>query len=71
MKNTLKIGRTLPLDVKPRHAVGQNPLLAFYHRFTDWQRRRRNRLILSALSDDQLKDIGLSRSEVAYRDEKK
>ncbi|HEY0207874.1 DUF1127 domain-containing protein [Acerihabitans sp.] len=63
MKNTLKTGQTLPLNLEPCYSAGQNPLIALYRRIANWRQRRRNRLILSALSDDQLKDIGLSRSE--------
>ncbi|NDL64488.1 DUF1127 domain-containing protein [Acerihabitans arboris] len=72
MKNTLKTCQTLPLTFEPGRAIaGQNPLAALYGRFKSWHLRRRNRLILSALSDDQLKDIGLSRSEVELYDKKK
>lgn len=70
MKNMLKTGQTLPLNLEPCHSAGQHPLIALYRRLANWRQRRRDRLILSALSDDQLKDIGLSRSEAGQFSDK-
>ena len=42
------------------------PLLlirVLWHSFKNWQLRRETRIILSRLSDTQLKDIGISRDE--------
>ena len=42
------------------------PLLlirVLWHSFKNWQLRRETRIILSRLSDKQLKDIGISRDE--------
>ncbi|WP_342363212.1 DUF1127 domain-containing protein [Terrarubrum flagellatum] len=38
--------------------------------FELWRRRRRSRLVLLELSDAQLRDIGLSRSEIDWKIER-
>lgn len=71
MKDPLKTCQTLPLDFESKYtAAGENPFFALCRRIKRWHQRRRNRLILSALSDDQLKDIGLSRGELEPFDDK-
>lgn len=44
--------------------------VSLYHlvvRIADWNARRLTRLSLHSLSDDQLRDIGLSRTEIDRR----
>lgn len=51
-----------------RTATPKKWLAMLYGRIRRWYLRRRHRQIMLALSDDQLKDIGLSRSEIFSKD---
>ena len=44
--------------------VRTRPRLDFVYRFLAWRRRRATRIVLSALDDRTLRDIGLVRSEI-------
>lgn len=70
MKSTSKSSPCFTLSSKPRTAASRI-LSEGYKRYKSWYLRRRSRLILRSLSDEQLKDIGLSRSDAIFFDEKK
>ncbi|WP_213990821.1 DUF1127 domain-containing protein [Sodalis sp. dw_96] len=44
---------------------------ALFHRYKFWRAHRRDRKALMAMHDGQLRDIGLTRSDLPYRDERK
>ncbi len=69
MKNPPNIRQPMALSLPPEPAtMPKNLLEILYVRLKTGYLRRRNRRILLALSDDQLKDIGLSRSEIFSND---
>jgi uncharacterized protein YjiS (DUF1127 family) len=56
---------TAPFGVNPaRRMRVRRPRLDVFGRFLAWRRRRATRIVLSALDDRALRDIGLNRSEI-------
>ncbi|WP_413736739.1 DUF1127 domain-containing protein [Sodalis sp. RH21] len=81
MRNPPNVNRSIAAQCDPRQTIaGDHPfgkehsvthyLARQYLALKSWYERRRNRRILLALSDDQLKDIGISRSDVLDYDDK-
>lgn len=63
--------RSLSIPRATAPARGAGHVGRLWARFTAavgaWARRRHNRAVLAELSDQQLADIGLARSDVGYR----
>lgn len=69
MNNPPTIRQPMATSLSPNPALkSKNLLQALYLRLKKSYLRRCDRRILLALSDDQLKDIGLSRSEIVKHD---
>ncbi|WP_245294817.1 DUF1127 domain-containing protein [Rhizobium rhizosphaerae] len=49
--------------VSPLPAPAKGTFARLIERFSHWRMRRAGRLVLRDLSDDQLRDIGISRAE--------
>jgi uncharacterized protein YjiS (DUF1127 family) len=53
-----------PVRVDPSRRVRVRPRLDVVGRFLRWRRRRASRIVLSALDDRTLRDIGVNRGEI-------
>ncbi|QWA13794.1 DUF1127 domain-containing protein [Sodalis ligni] len=60
-------------DVRLTHIAVKRPAwwTALFQAYQHWRARRRDRKGLMSLNDGQLRDIGLSRGDLPYRDERK
>ncbi|WP_413726521.1 DUF1127 domain-containing protein [Sodalis sp. RH16] len=60
-------------DAKLLHIAVKRPpwWVALFRRYQHWRARRRDRRALMSLNESQLRDIGLSRGDLPYRDERK
>jgi len=57
--------------IKLQHAATKNrqvysPLEAYWNTFREWRRRRKLQAELCRLTDSELMDIGITRSEIDY-----
>ena len=57
-----------PTELEPATARRQvySPLEAYWNAFQEWRKRQRLLANLSDLSDSELRDIGITRSEIDY-----
>jgi uncharacterized protein YjiS (DUF1127 family) len=53
-----------PIRANSSRRAGRRPRLEVLRRFLTWQQRRATRIILSALDDRTLRDIGVERSQI-------
>ncbi len=60
-------------DEKLSHITVKRPpwWAALFQCYQHWRARRRDRRALMSLNESQLRDIGLNRSDLPYRDERK
>ena len=53
-----------PIRTNSPRRAGRRPRLEVLRRFLTWQQRRATRIVLSALDDRTLRDIGVERSQI-------